>query len=201
MGCGLCTPRKKSHGLTHRTCFNIFQWQKNFLTSFFPFTFMQGFGTQHRDLIRIMVSRHEVDMNEIKGYYKKMYGISLCQAIMVSFLSGDVWNTGLVNYFGSSVEVCKFFCFSVTKSSWVTHCSWVTQVPHDRHCKGKVFVAKAIAMFVPRVSEYRLIVFLCWGREKVHWQKSGDDYTKTSVGDGWCNCLLAFNTWGNPRNT
>ncbi|OPJ70619.1 hypothetical protein AV530_017779 [Patagioenas fasciata monilis] len=48
----------------------------------------QGFGTRHKDLIRIMVSRHEVDMNEIKGYYKKMYGISLCQAIMDE-LKGD----------------------------------------------------------------------------------------------------------------
>jgi len=37
-----------------------------------------------------MVSRHEVDMNEIKGYYKSLYGISLRQAIMVGFLSGDV---------------------------------------------------------------------------------------------------------------
>lgn len=37
-----------------------------------------------------MVSRHEVDMNEIKGYYKSLYGISLRQAIMVGFLSGDM---------------------------------------------------------------------------------------------------------------
>ncbi|KAK2513873.1 hypothetical protein Q9233_015266 [Columba guinea] len=51
---------------------------------------MKGFGTRHRDLIRIMVSRHEVDMNEIKGYYKKMYGISLCQAIMKSVKGGCV---------------------------------------------------------------------------------------------------------------
>ncbi|NXS20581.1 ANX12 protein, partial [Mystacornis crossleyi] len=41
-----------------------------------------GSGTRHKDLIRIMVSRHEVDMNEIKGYYKSLYGISLRQAIM-----------------------------------------------------------------------------------------------------------------------
>ncbi|XP_064901212.1 annexin A1 [Columba livia] len=60
---------------------------------------MKGFGTQHRDLIRIMVSRHEVDMNEIKGYYKKMYGISLCQAIMDE-LKGD-YETILVALCGS----------------------------------------------------------------------------------------------------
>nr|XP_009503301.1 PREDICTED: annexin A1 [Phalacrocorax carbo] len=49
---------------------------------------MKGFGTRHKELIRIMVSRHEVDMNEIKGYYKNLYGISLRQAIMDE-LKGD----------------------------------------------------------------------------------------------------------------
>ncbi|NXN39828.1 ANX12 protein, partial [Rhinoptilus africanus] len=52
---------------------------------------MKGFGTRHKELIRIMVSRHEVDMNDIKGYYKKMYGISLRQAIMDE-LKGDYEN-------------------------------------------------------------------------------------------------------------
>ncbi|NWH82263.1 ANX12 protein, partial [Piaya cayana] len=52
---------------------------------------MKGFGTRHKDLIRIMVSRHEVDMNEIKGYYKSLYGISLRQAIMDE-LKGDYEN-------------------------------------------------------------------------------------------------------------
>ncbi|XP_064032616.1 annexin A1 [Pogoniulus pusillus] len=52
---------------------------------------MKGFGTRHKELIRIMVSRHEVDMNEIKGYYKRMYGISLRQAIMDE-LKGDYEN-------------------------------------------------------------------------------------------------------------
>ncbi|NXA13316.1 ANX12 protein, partial [Sapayoa aenigma] len=52
---------------------------------------MKGAGTQHKDLIRIMVSRHGVDMNEIKGYYKRLYGISLRQAIMDE-LKGDYEN-------------------------------------------------------------------------------------------------------------
>ncbi|NXN69100.1 ANX12 protein, partial [Himantopus himantopus] len=52
---------------------------------------MKGFGTRHKELIRIMVSRHEVDMNEIKGYYKALYGISLRQAIMDE-LKGDYEN-------------------------------------------------------------------------------------------------------------
>uniref|UniRef100_A0A8C0IXT0 Annexin n=1 Tax=Chelonoidis abingdonii TaxID=106734 RepID=A0A8C0IXT0_CHEAB len=43
---------------------------------------MKGSGTRHKILNRIMVSRSEVDMNEIKGYYKKLYGIPLFQAIL-----------------------------------------------------------------------------------------------------------------------
>ena len=43
---------------------------------------MKGAGTRHKALIRIMVSRSEIDMNEIKVFYQKKYGISLCQAIL-----------------------------------------------------------------------------------------------------------------------
>lgn len=43
---------------------------------------MKGAGTRHKTLIRIMVSRSEIDMNEIKVFYQKKYGIPLCQAIL-----------------------------------------------------------------------------------------------------------------------
>lgn len=43
---------------------------------------MKGAGTRHKTLIRIMVSRSEVDMNDIKAFYQKKYGVSLCQAIL-----------------------------------------------------------------------------------------------------------------------
>lgn len=43
---------------------------------------MKGAGTRHKALIRIMVSRSEIDMNDIKACYQKLYGISLCQAIL-----------------------------------------------------------------------------------------------------------------------
>ncbi|KAL7988736.1 hypothetical protein Chor_007655 [Crotalus horridus] len=43
---------------------------------------MKGPGTSNRTLNRIMVSRAEIDMNEIKGFYKEKYKVSLCQAIL-----------------------------------------------------------------------------------------------------------------------
>ncbi|XP_077004555.1 annexin A1 [Tamandua tetradactyla] len=49
---------------------------------------MKGIGTRHKTLIRIMVSRSEIDMNDIKVFYQKMYGVSLCQAILDE-TSGD----------------------------------------------------------------------------------------------------------------
>ncbi|XP_069817947.1 annexin A1-like isoform X2 [Dendropsophus ebraccatus] len=43
---------------------------------------MKGSGTKDRDLIRVMVSRSEIDMNEIKANYKRLYGKTLRQAIL-----------------------------------------------------------------------------------------------------------------------
>uniref|UniRef100_A0A6I8PVZ4 Annexin n=1 Tax=Xenopus tropicalis TaxID=8364 RepID=A0A6I8PVZ4_XENTR len=44
---------------------------------------MKGSGTRDKDLIRIMVSRSEIDMNEIKAQYQRLYGKSLHQAILI----------------------------------------------------------------------------------------------------------------------
>lgn len=49
---------------------------------------MKGLGTKDDDLIRLLVSRAEVDLGEIKHYYKIMYGKSLYDAVK-SELSGD----------------------------------------------------------------------------------------------------------------
>lgn len=43
---------------------------------------MKGSGTRDRDLMRVMVSRSEIDMNEIKAHYKRLYGKTLRQAIL-----------------------------------------------------------------------------------------------------------------------
>ncbi|XP_075067085.1 annexin A1-like [Mixophyes fleayi] len=53
------------------------------------FLAMKGSGTRHKDLIRLLVSRSEIDLNEIKTHYKRNYGKSLRQAIMEEKLKGD----------------------------------------------------------------------------------------------------------------
>lgn len=45
---------------------------------------MKGLGTDDDTLIRVMVSRCEIDMIDIKAEFKRMYGKSLC-----SFIKGD----------------------------------------------------------------------------------------------------------------
>lgn len=47
---------------------------------------MKGLGTNDRQLIRLVVSRCEVDMVEIKREYQAKYGESLADAIKVSLL-------------------------------------------------------------------------------------------------------------------
>ncbi|KAG9467373.1 hypothetical protein GDO78_015073 [Eleutherodactylus coqui] len=53
------------------------------------FLAMKGSGTKHKDLIRLLVSRCEIDLKEIKTHYKRLYGKSLRQAIMEEKLKGD----------------------------------------------------------------------------------------------------------------
>ncbi|XP_028922562.1 annexin A4 [Ornithorhynchus anatinus] len=45
---------------------------------------MKGLGTDDDTLIRVMVSRSEIDMMDIRAEFKKLYGKSLC-----SFIKGD----------------------------------------------------------------------------------------------------------------
>lgn len=45
---------------------------------------MEGSGTNNKQLIRLIVSRSEVDMDLIKAYYKATYKVSLEDAIIVS---------------------------------------------------------------------------------------------------------------------
>ena len=49
---------------------------------------MKGLGTKDEDLIRLLVCRAEVDLQQIKEEYKRLYGKSLYDAVK-SELSGD----------------------------------------------------------------------------------------------------------------
>lgn len=42
---------------------------------------MSGLGTSDNDLIRIIVSRSEVDLQEVKEAYQRMYETSLSEAV------------------------------------------------------------------------------------------------------------------------
>ncbi|MEE6459377.1 hypothetical protein FKM82_000613 [Ascaphus truei] len=50
---------------------------------------MKGSGTRHKALIRLLVSRSEIDLKEIKAHYKRLYGKSLRQAILDEKVKGD----------------------------------------------------------------------------------------------------------------
>lgn len=46
---------------------------------------MQGLGTNDRDLIRLIVTRCEIDLHDIKVTFKRKYGKTLA-----SYVSGDI---------------------------------------------------------------------------------------------------------------
>lgn len=46
---------------------------------------MKGLGTEDRDLIRLVATRSEIDMGEIKDAFAEQYGETLAECISVSF--------------------------------------------------------------------------------------------------------------------
>ena len=49
---------------------------------------IKGWGTKDHLLIRILITRDEIDMPQIKQYYKQLYGKDMIQAVK-SDISGD----------------------------------------------------------------------------------------------------------------
>ena len=49
---------------------------------------MKGLGTNDTILIRVLVSRDEIDIGRIKRYYKQLYNITLYEAVQKN-ISGD----------------------------------------------------------------------------------------------------------------
>lgn len=74
------------------------------------FSAYQGKGTRKSILTRIMVSRSEIDMKRIKDEYKKTYGKTLYQDILVSkHLITDNDNRPMLDVRFFVVYICFFF--------------------------------------------------------------------------------------------
>lgn len=58
--------------------------RKTCVTGFFFFLFRQGGGTDESTLTRVMVSRLEIDLLDIRAEFKKLYENSLLSALAVS---------------------------------------------------------------------------------------------------------------------
>ena len=98
----------------------------------------QGKGTRDKVLIRIMVSRSEVDMLKIRSEFKKKYGKSLYYYIQVS----PTWPS---EGWGSQAGVCQnngkmvFFCFLTPQGRDATHqISGVYSQSAITMCPGKL---------------------------------------------------------------
>lgn len=62
----------------------------------------QGLGTDDSTLIRVMVSRAEIDMLDIRANFKRLYGKSLYSFIKVGYSSEDrAWPWGAAPHFSS----------------------------------------------------------------------------------------------------
>ena len=82
---------------------------------------MKGLGTRDDDLIRILVSRHEIDLPQIKNEYKKLYSKSLYDHVK-SETSGDYqkllltlireWKTWHLDF------SCYFYRLFIRTQSW-----------------------------------------------------------------------------------
>ena len=100
---------------------------------------MQGLGTDDNTLIRIMTSRSEIDMVQIKTAFQNMYGKTLASFINVSLRvffyknvkPSDVLSFPLQNLFKTFLTFSKLFgqrsliCFVLIKKKQRQVCLWM----------------------------------------------------------------------------
>lgn len=85
----------------------------DFFLSLTNFTHFKGKGTRKNILTRIMVSRSEIDMKQIKEEYKKNYGKTLYMDILVSSDDND-FEFIIETQSLSSLWHVSFFIFRMT---------------------------------------------------------------------------------------
>lgn len=105
--------------------------------------YVQGVGTTESVLTRIMVSRAEIDLLDIRGEYKKLYGRSLYSALGVRFSIQilDIfihWNYLLENIL-TLQKVCQCRIWNFKKYLWFLAKHFSQSVLADRGLWNVIF--------------------------------------------------------------
>lgn len=116
------------------------------------FFHLQGCGTKDAALIRVMVSRSEVDLKDIEAEYKAKYGMSLYSAILVSFHSCTRYCSSVdvvcINQSGRNQELqCGYHKSSVCKDERSV-CRIVMSVRRNINLIGKLLRIYIYAYYI-----------------------------------------------------
>ncbi|NP_001268774.1 annexin A8 isoform 2 [Mus musculus] len=95
--------KSETHGSLEEAMLTVVKCTRN-VHSYFAerlYYAMKGAGTRDGTLIRNIVSRSEIDLNLIKGQFKKMYGKTLSSMIMAD--TSGYYKTALLNLVGTDL--------------------------------------------------------------------------------------------------